>query len=131
MRWSAPEVFRGTFTIKSDVWSFGVTMWELFSFATVPYVELSAAEVVEKVLSGHRLQRPYKCPKQVFAIMTTCWEEEPAKRPSFKVLYNKIHKLWVEKSNVQHSPKVIPHQPAQTTYEIAPLPPSYKSTPIA
>ena len=74
---TAPEVFKNNqYTTKSDVWSFGVVMWEIFEYGAVPYGQLmNNKEVVEAVLSGTRLQQPFNCSDEVFAIMIECWKE--------------------------------------------------------
>jgi serine/threonine protein kinase len=73
---TAPEVFKsGQYTTKSDVWSFGVVMWEIFEYGAKPYAWLSNEEVVEKVQSGTRLGKPSNCSDEVFEIMTQCWDQ--------------------------------------------------------
>jgi len=84
LRWSPPEVFNGeVFSSKSDVWSFGVTMWEIVEFGLEPYIGMSNTEVVEYVRGGKRLQKPSNCTDTWYKLMCDCWIVEPAKRPSF------------------------------------------------
>ena len=69
-------------TIYSDVWSYGVLMWEVFTFGCRPYYELGNKHVKSAVLGGHRLQCPKGCPNELCEIMKKCWATEPAERIS-------------------------------------------------
>nr|CAD7194918.1 unnamed protein product [Timema douglasi] len=83
----APESFNfGTFSHASDVWSFGVTLWEMFSFGQQPYGELRGAEVIQIVDKGNRLEQPSLCPNEVYKIMEQCWAYHPRDRPTFSQL---------------------------------------------
>ena len=88
IRWSAPEVLsHGIYGTKSDSWSFGIVLWELFSFGAIPYgSSMSNQQVEEEVLKGTRLSKPSKeCPESIYQLMLHCWDTEPEKRPDFKV----------------------------------------------
>jgi len=83
-RWTAPEVFQNrTFSVKSDIWSMGVVLWEIFTKGDNPYPTLLNTEVIDGVIKGERLTRPNSCPDEVWRIMNNCWNEDPSKRPSF------------------------------------------------
>jgi len=85
IKWSPPEVIQHRiFSIASDIWSFGVVMWEIFEFAKVPYPELTNREAIDFVLKGGRLEKPSDCPQFVYDVMKSCWEEKPENRPPFK-----------------------------------------------
>ena len=88
VRWMATECFYGLFTEKSDVWAFGVTMWELFILAKKnPYPNLSNEELINDVAKGaHRqlLPRPSVCPIPVYNVMRRCWAIDPEKRAKFE-----------------------------------------------
>lgn len=87
VKWYAPESINfGTFSHASDVWSYGVTLWEMFTFGAQPYGDLVGQEVLELVELGDRLQRPDDCPEDVHEIMTRCWSYKPSKRPTFSEL---------------------------------------------
>lgn len=87
IKWYAPESYNfGTFSHASDVWSFGVTLWEMFSFGMQPYGELRGAEVIQLVERGERLSQPPQCPDEVYKIMKRCWEYFPKDRPTFNEL---------------------------------------------
>ncbi|XP_041355910.1 tyrosine-protein kinase ZAP-70-like [Gigantopelta aegis] len=86
-KWLAPESnFHRKFSHASDVWSYAITLWEMFSFGIEPYEELEADETIEFVHSGQRLSKPEKCPDQVYEKMLECWSPKPECRPKFKDL---------------------------------------------
>lgn len=87
IKWYAPESFNyGTFSHASDVWSFGITLWEMFSFGEAPYGSMKGVDVIKIVEEGKRLNKPDACPKSVFKIMSSCWNYNPKDRPSFRHL---------------------------------------------
>jgi len=91
VRWSAPEIFNGgSFSSKSDCWSFGVTCWEIFEYGVEPYVEMSNMEVINYVREGKRLTKPNQCPEAFFTILMSCWNSEAEKRPSFVQILNEV-----------------------------------------
>ncbi|XP_075968414.1 non-receptor tyrosine-protein kinase TNK1 [Anarhichas minor] len=83
--WCAPESLRvGTFSHSSDVWMFGVTMWEMFSFCEEPWFGLSGRQILWRVeREGERLEKPPDCPKELYGVMRKCWSCNPPDRPSF------------------------------------------------
>ncbi|XP_028941525.1 cytoplasmic tyrosine-protein kinase BMX, partial [Antrostomus carolinensis] len=84
VKWSAPEVFRYTkFSSKSDVWAFGILMWEVFTLGKQPYELYDNMQVIEKVSQGYRLYRPQLVSDIIYQIMYNCWHELPEKRPAF------------------------------------------------
>ncbi|KAM4054230.1 megakaryocyte-associated tyrosine-protein kinase isoform 2-T2 [Anomaloglossus baeobatrachus] len=94
IKWTAPEALQHKkFSSKSDVWSFGVLLWEVFSYGRAPYPKMTVREVVEKVQSGYRMDAPEDCHPVVYTLMKSCWEEDPGKRPSFKKLREKFEKI--------------------------------------
>uniref|UniRef100_S4RKC9 Tyrosine-protein kinase n=1 Tax=Petromyzon marinus TaxID=7757 RepID=S4RKC9_PETMA len=91
VRWSPPEVFlNNKFSSKSDVWAFGILMWEVFSEGMLPYDPWSNSNVVEQVQAGYRLYRPERATQPVHLIMHSCWHERPEERPSFQSLLESI-----------------------------------------
>ncbi|NXX51771.1 MATK kinase, partial [Tricholaema leucomelas] len=93
VKWTAPEALKHSkFSSKSDVWSYGIFLWETFSFGRVPYPKLSLKEVTELLEQGYCMEPPEGCPPTVYALMRSCWEMEPGKRPSFKKLTEKLQK---------------------------------------
>ncbi|KHN75253.1 Insulin-like growth factor 1 receptor [Toxocara canis] len=82
VRWLAPECIQsGKFTHSSDIWAFGVTIWEVYTYGEVPFGELSNGEVVSAVSNGVLLTKPKNAPEDLFQIMEDCWKIDPEKRP--------------------------------------------------
>ena len=88
IRWMAPECFHGKFSEKSDMWAFGVTMWELFTLAKeMPFSHFDDEEVIHNALKTELYQglsRPLACPEPVFEIMQQCWIIDPQQRSTFQ-----------------------------------------------
>ncbi|XP_007059694.2 megakaryocyte-associated tyrosine-protein kinase isoform X1 [Chelonia mydas] len=93
IKWTAPEALKhNKFSAKSDVWSYGILLWEVFSYGRAPYSKMTLKEVTEMVEKGYRMEAPEECPPSLYTLMKTCWEIEPGKRPSFKKLTEKLQK---------------------------------------
>lgn len=91
IKWYAPEsVNYGTFSHASDVWSFGVTLWEMYSFGHPPYGELTGAQVIQLIEQGQRLARPESCIEDVYQLMLRCWAYKPEDRPTFVELKSRF-----------------------------------------
>ncbi|XP_077589010.1 tyrosine-protein kinase ITK/TSK [Stigmatopora nigra] len=91
IKWSAPEVVKYCkFSSKSDVWSFGVLMWEVYTEGRLPYENQSNAQVVESLNAGMRLLKPRLAPEAVYLLMDWCWKERPLDRPSFTLLLHEL-----------------------------------------
>lgn len=94
IKWAPPEVLGYTrFSSKSDVWAYGVLMWEVFTCGKIPYGRAANAEVVEQVQHGQRLARPPACPSDVYQVMRSCWEKKPDARPSFRSIKSQLEKI--------------------------------------
>uniref|UniRef100_A0A674DGN5 Tyrosine-protein kinase n=1 Tax=Salmo trutta TaxID=8032 RepID=A0A674DGN5_SALTR len=94
IKWSSPEVIKYCkFSSKSDVWSFGVFMWEVYTEGRLPYENRSNGEVVEALNAGLRLLKPRQAPEAVHLLMEWCWKEKPEDRPSFALLLHELASL--------------------------------------
>ncbi|XP_068631088.1 tyrosine kinase receptor Cad96Ca isoform X2 [Battus philenor] len=94
IRWMAPEsLYDDIFSVKSDIWSFGVLLWEIVTLGSTPYPGLSAGDVMRKVRDGHRLEKPDHCRRELYNIMYYCWEAEPSSRPDFKEVVSMLERL--------------------------------------
>lgn len=84
IKWTAPEAINyGSFTIKSDMWSFGILLYEIVTFGKIPYPGMSNADVMTAIQRGYRMSCPENCPKELYEIMTVCWKDKPEDRPTF------------------------------------------------
>lgn len=89
IKWTAPEAaMYGKFSIKSDVWSFGILLYEVVTHGTIPYAGMHNKEVIERVQRGYRLPPPSNCdcPDELYEVMRDCWHSDPDKRPTFEYL---------------------------------------------
>jgi serine/threonine protein kinase len=83
-----------SFTEKSDVWAFGVLMYEVFSYGKIPYRSMTSDDKILSFLkSGRRLERPEAADEEIYRIMLKCWEEELEDRPRFEHLTNWLHEI--------------------------------------
>uniref|UniRef100_A0A665VMF7 Tyrosine-protein kinase n=1 Tax=Echeneis naucrates TaxID=173247 RepID=A0A665VMF7_ECHNA len=87
VRWSPPEVLLYCkFSSKSDIWAYGVLMWEIYTLGRLPYERLNNTEIVDQVSRGHRLYRPQLANEKVYNIMSSCWNDKAEERPTFQDL---------------------------------------------
>nr|CDI30232.1 Insulin Receptor [Blattella germanica] len=87
VRWMAPESLKdGVFTSYSDVWSYGVVLWEMATLASQPYQGLSNDQVLRYVIDGGVMERPENCPDRLYQLMRLCWQHKPKARPPFMEL---------------------------------------------
>lgn len=94
VKWASPEVFSfNRYSSKSDVWSFGVLMWEVFSEGKIPYENRSNSEVVEDITTGFRLYKPRLASPHIYQIMNNCWKEKPEDRPPFSRLLSQLAEI--------------------------------------
>ncbi|KAK5902809.1 hypothetical protein CesoFtcFv8_008029 [Champsocephalus esox] len=85
IRWMPPEsIMYRKFTTESDVWSFGVILWEIFTYGKQPWFQLANNEVIECITQGRVLERPRVCPKEIYDMMLGCWQREPQQRHNIK-----------------------------------------------
>jgi hypothetical protein len=100
VRWMATECFYGKFSAKTDVWAFGVTMWEIFMLAKErPYSDMEDLEVVDDAIEKEErtlLQQPDHCPDDVFQVMMRCWAKDPKERATFDELHSALSKLSIK-----------------------------------
>ncbi|XP_038044153.1 proto-oncogene tyrosine-protein kinase ROS-like [Patiria miniata] len=92
VRWMSPEALMdGVFTVQSDVWAFGVLVWEVMTLGQQPYPARTNVEVLHYVTAGGRLDRPDNCPDDIHHLMLKCWEKQPEGRPSFHSNLEKLN----------------------------------------
>jgi len=94
IKWMAIEsIDHREFSTASDVWSFGVVLWEITTLAQQPYAEIDPFEVSHVLKDGYRLTQPVNCPDELYAIMAYCWAASARKRPSAPQLYRELHQF--------------------------------------
>ncbi|XP_016065797.1 PREDICTED: tyrosine-protein kinase Blk [Miniopterus natalensis] len=88
IKWTAPEAIHfGVFTIKADVWSFGILLMEIITYGRVPYPGMSNPEVIHSLERGYRMPRPDSCPPELYrGVIAECWRGRPEERPTFEFL---------------------------------------------
>ena len=94
IRWMPIELLSsGNYSEMSDVWSFGVLLWEMFSYGMQPYHGQTNLEVIEMIRDRRLLPCPLNCPKRIYALMCSCWEEISEQRPTFIELMRRLRQL--------------------------------------
>ncbi|KAL2089879.1 hypothetical protein ACEWY4_014567 [Coilia grayii] len=95
VKWMAPEsIFDNLYTTLSDVWSYGILLWEIFSLGGTPYPGMVVdSSFYNKIKSGYRMAKPEHASEDVYEMMTKCWNSEPEKRPSFLSLSDTVASL--------------------------------------
>ncbi|XP_056148955.1 ephrin type-A receptor 4b isoform X2 [Lampris incognitus] len=94
IRWTAPEAIAyRKFTSASDVWSYGIVMWEVVSYGERPYWEMSNQDVIKAIDEGYRLPAPMDCPVVLHQLMLDCWEKGRSERPKFGQIVTTLDKL--------------------------------------
>uniref|UniRef100_A0A2K6G7N0 receptor protein-tyrosine kinase n=1 Tax=Propithecus coquereli TaxID=379532 RepID=A0A2K6G7N0_PROCO len=94
IRWMPPEsIFYNRYTTESDVWAYGVVLWEIFSYGLQPYYGMAHEEVIYYVRDGNILSCPENCPLELYNLMRLCWSKVPADRPSFASIHRILERM--------------------------------------
>uniref|UniRef100_A0A3Q4GY71 receptor protein-tyrosine kinase n=1 Tax=Neolamprologus brichardi TaxID=32507 RepID=A0A3Q4GY71_NEOBR len=94
IRWMPPEsIFYNRYTTESDVWAYGVVLWEIFSHGMQPYYGMGHEEVIYYVRDGHILSCPENCPLELYNLMRLCWSTHPSDRPSFSSIHRILERI--------------------------------------
>ncbi|XP_069017609.1 ephrin type-A receptor 7 isoform X2 [Embiotoca jacksoni] len=94
VRWTAPESIQyRKFTSASDVWSYGIVMWEVMSYGERPYWDMSNQDVIKAIEEGYRLPAPMDCPPGLHQLMLDCWQKDRAERPKFDQIVGILDKM--------------------------------------
>ena len=98
IRWMAYECFFGKFSVKTDVWAFGITLWEIFTLCRYqPFRELSDQDMIKDAIKGADRKIPYQpdvCPDNIYNIMKSCFHHEPSERAGFNALYDQLNECY-------------------------------------
>ncbi|XP_075041332.1 tyrosine-protein kinase ABL1 isoform X2 [Mixophyes fleayi] len=99
IKWTAPESLAyNKFSIKSDVWAFGVLLWEIATYGLSPYPGIDLSQVYELLEKDYRMERPEGCPEKVYELMRACWKWNPPDRPSFAEIHQAFETMFQESS---------------------------------
>ncbi|XP_020617104.1 tyrosine-protein kinase receptor Tie-1-like [Orbicella faveolata] len=94
VKWMSPEAIHDQmFTTESDVWAFGILLWEILTIGGTPYPTISNHELLGALKSGYRMEKPQMCSDEMYELMRQCWTENPAERPSFTVIQEQLERM--------------------------------------
>ncbi|XP_038150648.1 fibroblast growth factor receptor 2 isoform X7 [Cyprinodon tularosa] len=103
VKWMAPEaLFDRVYTHQSDVWSFGVLMWEIFTLGGSPYPGIPVEELFKLLKEGHRMDKPGNCTNELYMMMKDCWHAIPSQRPTFKQLVEDLDRILTLNTNEEY-----------------------------
>uniref|UniRef100_UPI00398F43A0 fibroblast growth factor receptor 1-like isoform X2 n=1 Tax=Pristiophorus japonicus TaxID=55135 RepID=UPI00398F43A0 len=103
VKWMAPEaLFDRIYTHQSDVWSFGVLLWEIFTLGGSPYPSIPVEELFKLLKEGHRMDKPSNCTNELYMTMRDCWHVMPSQRPTFKQLVEDLDRILAMTSNQEY-----------------------------
>ncbi|KAM4702683.1 fibroblast growth factor receptor 2 isoform 2-T2 [Rhinophrynus dorsalis] len=109
VKWMAPEaLFDRVYTHQSDVWSFGVLMWEIFTLGGSPYPGIPVEELFKLLKEGHRMDKPANCTNELYMMMRDCWHAIPSQRPTFKQLVEDLDRILTLTTNEEYLDLSVP-----------------------
>ncbi|XP_048835998.1 LOW QUALITY PROTEIN: fibroblast growth factor receptor 1-A [Brienomyrus brachyistius] len=109
VKWMAPEaLFDRVYTHQSDVWSFGVLLWEIFTLGGSPYPGVPVEELFKLLKEGHRMDCPSTCTHELYMMMRDCWHAVPSQRPTFKQLVEDLDRTLAMSSNQEYLDLSVP-----------------------
>ncbi|PVD21755.1 hypothetical protein C0Q70_17556 [Pomacea canaliculata] len=101
IKWSAPEVLmKKPGTEKSDVWSYGIVLWEIFSMGQVPYPSLHSSDLGRRLQGGYRMDKPELADDIHHEVMRDCWQYKPNRRPTFNTIHSTLSKQFTNRTSV-------------------------------
>lgn len=116
IKWTAPEgLAYNRFTTKSDVWAFGILLWEIATYGMSPYPGVELTEVYQLLESGYRMECPPGCPSRIYDLMKQCWNWEPNERPTFHDIHFAMEHMFQESSITEEVERQLNNKPASST----------------
>ncbi|KAM7170662.1 LOW QUALITY PROTEIN: fibroblast growth factor receptor 3-like [Macrochelys suwanniensis] len=111
VKWMAPEaLFDWVYTYQSDVWSFGVLLWEIFTLGGTPYPGIPGENLFRLLKAGHRMDKPENCTHDLYMIMRDCWHAVPSQRPTFKQLVEDLDRVLTVTSTDEYIDHYVPFE---------------------
>nr|KAF6280149.1 fibroblast growth factor receptor 3 [Pipistrellus kuhlii] len=111
VKWMAPEaLFDRVYTHQSDVWSFGVLLWEIFTLGGSPYPGVPVEELFKLLKEGHRMDKPANCTHELYMVMRECWHAVPSQRPTFKQLVEDLDRILTVTSTDEYLDLSVPFE---------------------
>ncbi|XP_029893685.1 tyrosine-protein kinase FRK [Aquila chrysaetos chrysaetos] len=109
VKWTAPEAIRyNKFSVKSDVWSFGILLFEIITYGKMPYAGMAGHQVIQMLDKGYRLPQPETCPAPLYRLMLQCWSAEAGGRPTFEALCGQLESYFeTDSSSYAHAQAVV------------------------
>uniref|UniRef100_A0A4W6FK79 receptor protein-tyrosine kinase n=1 Tax=Lates calcarifer TaxID=8187 RepID=A0A4W6FK79_LATCA len=109
VKWMAPEaLFDRIYTHQSDVWSFGVLLWEIFTLGGSPYPGVPVEELFKLLKEGHRMEKPSACTQELYLMMRDCWHAVPSRRPTFQQLVEDLDRTLSLMANQEYLDLAVP-----------------------
>ncbi|XP_051269245.1 fibroblast growth factor receptor 1b isoform X1 [Dicentrarchus labrax] len=109
VKWMAPEaLFDRVYTHQSDVWSFGVLLWEIFTLGGSPYPGVPVEELFKLLKEGHRMEKPSACTQELYLMMRDCWHAVPSRRPTFQQLVEDLDRTLSLMANQEYLDLSVP-----------------------
>lgn len=104
VKWMAPEaLFHRLYTTQSDVWSYGILLWEIMTLGGTPYPSMPSVENLFQLLrSGHRMEKPPACSLEMYMLMRECWSYQPNERPTFEELVEELDRILTVTANEEY-----------------------------
>ncbi|XP_038045376.1 tyrosine-protein kinase receptor Tie-1-like [Patiria miniata] len=107
VRWMALEsILDDVYITESDVWSFGILLWEIVKLGARPYLLMNTEAIVSQLQQGYRMPKPQHCTKQLYDMMRGCWQESPKDRPNFQSLHQQLDDMLSEDKDYITIPKL-------------------------
>ena len=131
VKWMAIESLENlTFSTKTDVWAYGITVWEILTWGNTPYIDISENNIFSYLSNDSRLSKPNICKENMYSLLETCWDNNPKIRPKFGEILVKIQKMTKNPHQYLHCPLDYPtfsfsNNPQESTLEALNTSPQY------
>ncbi|KAI1725499.1 protein tyrosine kinase domain-containing protein [Ditylenchus destructor] len=100
IKWMAPEALEANvYTVYSDVWSYGIVLWEIMTLGGTPYPSIAMPQLYNILKEGYRMEAPHNCPDEIYSVMVMCWQDKAEQRPQFKTIADYFDWMLTEAAN--------------------------------